>query len=120
MIQGRIEILAESFLIQSRQKILADHEEVRSDWPVQGTTGYEFINQVNGLFVDASKQEDLDRVHRRFMPETCDFDEVVRESKRYVIKHVLSGELQILAAVLECTSRELLPESLRDLDRAAI
>jgi hypothetical protein len=32
----------------------------------------------------------------------------------------LERELQILAAVLECTSRELLPESLRDLDRGAI
>ena len=30
------------------------------------------------------------------------------------------GELQILAAILECTSRELLPERFRDIDRAAV
>src|SRR5690606_29542305 len=34
------------------EKILAAHERLREDWPIAGTTGYEFLNRVNGLFLD--------------------------------------------------------------------
>ncbi len=82
------------------EKILADHESLRTEWPVQGTTGYEFMNQVNGLFVDASRASELARVHRRFAGETGDLEAVIHASKRFVIKYVLSGELQLLASAL--------------------
>ena len=37
------------------EKILAAHEHLREDWPIAGTTGYEFLNRVHGLFVDPER-----------------------------------------------------------------
>ena len=37
-----------------------------ADWPIHGTTGYEFLNQLNGLFVDASQEATLSRIYQRW------------------------------------------------------
>ena len=51
------------------EKILARHEALREDWPVEGTTGYEFANLVLGLLVDPAGRGRLHprlcRIHRR-------------------------------------------------------
>ena len=39
------------------EKILARHEVLREDWPIEGTTGYEFPNLVLGLLVDPLGEE---------------------------------------------------------------
>ena len=44
------------------EKILARHERLREDWPVEGTTGYEFANLVGGLFVDPANEEAFTRL----------------------------------------------------------
>ena len=44
------------------EKILAAHEHLREDWPIAGTTGYEFLNRVHGLFVDPEGEGPLRRV----------------------------------------------------------
>ena len=43
------------------EKILARHEHLREDWPIEGTTGYEFANLVGGLFVDPAGEEAFSR-----------------------------------------------------------
>ena len=60
------------------EKILARHEKLREDLPVAGTTGYEFMNLVNGLFVDPAADALADRhlspLHRpgaRVRPGAC-------------------------------------------------
>ena len=45
------------------EKILARHERLREDWPVEGTTGYEFANLVSGLFVDPAGEERFTRTY---------------------------------------------------------
>ncbi|MDA3877964.1 MAG: malto-oligosyltrehalose synthase, partial [Halothiobacillus sp.] len=82
------------------EKILAIHENLRANWPVHGTTGYEFTNLVNGLFVDTSAAERMTRIYNRFIGEQVDFDELLYDSKKLVIKTALSGELNVLANLL--------------------
>ena len=48
------------------EKILAPYEGLPEDWPVSGTTGYEFTNLVNGLFVDPAGEAGMERAYRRF------------------------------------------------------
>lgn len=48
------------------EKILARFETLRPDWRVDGTTGYDFMNVVNGLFVDPRAERSFDRIYRRF------------------------------------------------------
>jgi (1->4)-alpha-D-glucan 1-alpha-D-glucosylmutase len=83
------------------EKILAHHERLRDDWPVAGTTGYEFANLVNGLFVDPAGQRRLDRTWRRFADGEADFERILLAAKKHVIENLLAGELNVLAGELD-------------------
>ena len=49
------------------EKILGPEEPLPEDWPVAGTTGYDFLNLVNGLFVDPAGLDELVKVYGRFI-----------------------------------------------------
>ena len=63
------------------EKILARHENLREDLPVAGTTGYEFINLVNGLFVDPAAERSLTATYHRFIDREPEFDRVLLAAK---------------------------------------
>ncbi|MBD5654890.1 MAG: hypothetical protein IAI50_06880, partial [Candidatus Eremiobacteraeota bacterium] len=56
------------------EKILARFEILRPDWHIAGTTGYDFMNVVNGLFVDGTAEAAFDRIYRRFASINGTFD----------------------------------------------
>ncbi len=58
------------------EKILGPEEPLPKDWPVAGTTGYDFLNLVGGLFVDRTGLEELVKIYSRFIDERLDFREV--------------------------------------------
>jgi (1->4)-alpha-D-glucan 1-alpha-D-glucosylmutase len=78
------------------EKILARHEALREDLPVAGTTGYEFINLANGLFVDASAERSLTTTYYRFIEREFDFDEVLLAAKQQILRYYLNSELHVL------------------------
>ncbi|HET7371628.1 MAG TPA: malto-oligosyltrehalose synthase, partial [Gammaproteobacteria bacterium] len=78
------------------EKILAHHEHLR-DWPVAGTTGYDFMNQVNGFLVDPNGEAAMTRAYHRFVGREIDFSALVYEAKRQAIDTKLSSELHVLA-----------------------
>ncbi len=79
------------------EKILARHEYLREDLPVAGTTGYEFIGLVGGLFVDPGAERQLTAIYHRFIDAEPDFGEVVIAAKRQVLRYALNSELHVLA-----------------------
>jgi len=82
------------------EKILTANEELRPDWPVQGTTGYEFANLVNGLFVDGAAAAKMERIYRSFSGRSVDFRDLVYACKKLILKVALAGELNVLATLL--------------------
>jgi (1->4)-alpha-D-glucan 1-alpha-D-glucosylmutase len=82
------------------EKILAHDERLRPEWPVSGTTGYEFMNLVNGLFVDPAGEAPLTEAYRRFVRRDVEYDEVVTEAKRLIITNNLASELKVLSTML--------------------
>ncbi|HJP99475.1 MAG TPA: malto-oligosyltrehalose synthase [Rhodanobacteraceae bacterium] len=82
------------------EKILARHERLRANWPIEGTTGYEFLNQVNGLLVDARSERSLTRTYERFVGTPHDFDGIAQAAKKQIMRTRLSGELHVLARQL--------------------
>ena len=82
------------------EKILASHEHLPRGWPVHGTTGYEFSNAVNGVFVHAPSERELDRVYRAFTQERDEFDTLLYGCKQQILAFHLSSELTVLANVL--------------------
>ncbi|HWP45238.1 MAG TPA: malto-oligosyltrehalose synthase [Blastocatellia bacterium] len=90
------------------EKILEFDEQIPGVWPVQGTTGYEFMNHVNGLFVDASSRERFDRIYAEFSGVSS-FEDMVYEKKKLLIERHLTGDLDNLTYVLKkisTTSRQ--------------
>ncbi len=79
------------------EKILAHGERLPGDWPVHGTTGYEFCNLVNGLFVPEKNRESLDRIYHRFVGKKMVFQQVAYESKKLIMRTAMAGELNVLA-----------------------
>src|SRR6185295_12113354 len=54
------------------EKILGADEKLPADWPVAGTTGYEFAALVNNLFVDSRNEAAFDTIYRRFVHDRRD------------------------------------------------
>jgi len=79
------------------EKITAAYERVPEGWHVHGTTGYRFMNLVNGLFIDGSARPLLDRTYRAFVPEAMAFEEIAYHSRRVIMRTALASELTVLA-----------------------
>ncbi len=79
------------------EKILALHESLRDDWPVDGTTGYEFLNLVLGLLIDPAGEPALTSQYADFTGERKPFAMVVRECKLRIMRNEMSSELNVLA-----------------------
>lgn len=83
------------------EKILTGTEELRRDWPVSGTTGYEFLNALNGLFVESANRRAFLQLYQRFTGMPPEFTEIVYGSKRLVLRASMSGEQNVLARSLD-------------------
>lgn len=79
------------------EKILAHHEKLREEWPIAGTTGYEFLNRLNGLFVDPEGAEPLARIYQEFIDREADFEAICDSAKRQAMDEELASELRVLA-----------------------
>ena len=87
------------------EKILASHENLRADWPVEGTTGYEFAEQLDALLLDPAGEQGLTRLYRRFVGTEEAFGEVLLRSKRLVIRSHLSSDLTTLANLADAIAQ---------------
>jgi (1->4)-alpha-D-glucan 1-alpha-D-glucosylmutase len=79
------------------EKILSGTEKLRSAWPVCGTTGYDFSNLVNGLFVDPSATKHFERIYRTFIGDDTSYDEIAYQCRKLTIRNALASELNVLA-----------------------
>ena len=83
------------------EKILAAYEHLPEDWPVHGTTGYDFSDLLNGVFVQPDFERQVRRNYERFVGRRVDFDELLYESKKLIMRVALSSELGVLANQLD-------------------
>ncbi|MBE9125793.1 malto-oligosyltrehalose synthase [Coleofasciculus sp. LEGE 07081] len=83
------------------EKILERHEELPLNWPVQGTTGYDFLNQVNGIFCQQATQEKFNSVYHRFIGNSTPYETLVDDKKRLIIGKHLTGDIDNLANLLK-------------------
>jgi (1->4)-alpha-D-glucan 1-alpha-D-glucosylmutase len=79
------------------EKILTGAERLPADWKVYGTTGYDFANLVNGLFVDPAAAARMERIYRNFLEDEIDLDDLSYRCRRLIIRTALASELNILA-----------------------
>jgi (1->4)-alpha-D-glucan 1-alpha-D-glucosylmutase len=81
------------------EKILEPGEKLPSEWPIAGTTGYDFLNLAVRLFVDPEGEEALTGFYEAFTGEPKDFGAVLRTCKRLVLTELLGSELNRLTSL---------------------
>jgi (1->4)-alpha-D-glucan 1-alpha-D-glucosylmutase len=102
------------------EKILSRHERLPKGWAVSGTTGYNYLNDLNGVFINGSEARRLRRAYAKLTGRTDPFDDVLYESKRLIMTTAMASELNVLAHALERIadgnrrSRDFTLDSLRD------
>lgn len=90
------------------EKILGFDEDLPEFWPVQGTTGYDFLNFVNGLFCNKRNEKIFDKIYKNFTNSTIPYHELVAEKKRLIIGKHMAGDIDNLAHMLKgISSRDI-------------
>ncbi len=79
------------------EKVLVGPERMPDGWDVDGTTGYEFLAAVNGLFVDPDAERSFDAIWARLAGQRGAFRDVVAEKKRLVMSSSMASEVNVLA-----------------------
>ncbi len=79
------------------EKILGPGEPLREDWPIDGTTGYDFTNLLTGLFVMPENEGAFTRSYWSFTGEVQPFETIVASSKLQIIDNEMLSELHRLA-----------------------
>jgi (1->4)-alpha-D-glucan 1-alpha-D-glucosylmutase len=105
------------------EKIVLGPERLPETWDVDGTTGYEFIALVNGLFVDAAAERTFEGLWARAAGAREEFSEVVAGAKRLVMSSSMAGEVNMLAHRLSRiseTNRRTRDFTLNELTRALV
>jgi (1->4)-alpha-D-glucan 1-alpha-D-glucosylmutase len=101
------------------EKIVAESETLRSDWGVQGTTGYEFIRSLGGLLTSPAGETSLSEAYETFIGESLAYASLLHVAKRHVLIRNLAGELDLLTnlaatmADADLTTRDFGRDTLR-------
>lgn len=88
------------------EKILQSSENLPEAWPVQGTTGYDFLNKLNGLFVEKQNKAKTDSIYKEFSKSKKKFGKLLNECKKSVIRMSFWGDVEnltrLLYQILQC------------------
>ncbi|RPH38236.1 malto-oligosyltrehalose synthase [bacterium] len=83
------------------EKILALTEDLPSDWPIEGTTGYDFMNYVNELFCDRENEGAMTSIYHKFTGSDTPYHELVLQKKRLIIGKHMAGDVDNLAHLIK-------------------
>jgi (1->4)-alpha-D-glucan 1-alpha-D-glucosylmutase len=81
------------------EKILAANEFLREEWPIEGTSGYDFLNVALGVLVRPEGMAELTRVYGEFTSEPVDFPPLAHEKKIAVTQEALGSDVNRLATI---------------------
>ena len=82
------------------EKILEPGEPLPETWPVAGTTGYDYLNRLGGLFVDQDGEGPITEFYAEFTGEPVDYPSMVRDKKHYVLKELFGSDVNRLVTLL--------------------
>ncbi len=88
------------------EKILIGDEPLRGDWPVHGTTGYEFASQVAQLLVDETAEGPITKTFRRFIGHSLHYGHLVYAKKRLVMRLALANDVNVLGNMVDRLSEQ--------------
>lgn len=105
------------------EKILARTESLRRDWPVNGSTGYDFLNALNSFFVDPHGGKSVEKIYFDFIGKQLAYNDLLYQKKKMVMATLLGVEMRSLGhqlSLLADNDRYARDLSRNDLTRALI
>lgn len=112
--QEVIDIYNESFSTDSGnkpfyivgEKILLKGERMPEEWPIFSTTGYVFVNSVNGIFVETRNSRAFDGLYKKFSRLNLNYQDIVCEKKKLIMEVAMSSEVNTLGHYLNRISEK--------------
>lgn len=83
------------------EKILELGEELPHNWPVQGTTGYDFLNYVNGVFCQVENQDKFTQIYYYFTGIKTPYEQIEKEKKHLMLERNIAGDVDNLTYMLK-------------------
>ncbi len=108
------------------EKILEEGEPLPADWPVAGTTGYDFMAHNDGLFIERGSVLEMTRTYERFIGQPVRFRQLRDDAKKQIARISFAGEINVLATALHTIAqrdrrqRDNTLRALRDAIEAAL
>ena len=78
------------------EKILLKSERMPEEWRIYSTTGYVFLNSVNGIFVEIQNAKLFDRIYSVFIRAKSNYQDLVYNNKRQVMEVAMASEINML------------------------
>ncbi len=88
------------------EKILSGDEQLPNEWPVHGTTGYDFMNDAIGVLVDTAAERAITSAFQKFIGHTMHFGHLVYAKKRLVMRLSLANDVNVLGAMFDRISEK--------------
>jgi (1->4)-alpha-D-glucan 1-alpha-D-glucosylmutase len=88
------------------EKILVKDERMPEDWPIFSTTGYVFLNTLNGIFVDVKNTKAFDDIYERFIKTKVSYQDIVYEKKKLIMYVAMASEINTLGHYLNTLSEK--------------
>lgn len=83
------------------EKILDWQESLPKDWPIHGTTGYDFLNYINGLFCKTENGEIFSNLYHRLTQSHHDLDNMIQTQKRLILSKQIASDIDNLAYLMK-------------------
>ena len=93
------ETLGEAYV--TVEKILELNEDLPPNWQIQGTSGYEFLNYVNGIFCYSKHERKFSKIYSSFTGLNYKYEDLVYEKKGLILEKNLAGDLENLVQILK-------------------
>lgn len=96
------------------EKILGPGESLPTQWPVSGTTGYEFTSALSDLYIDDHGLKTLQNAYAAIAPERADYQRELRKAKREMVERNFAGEVDRLVKLASATGAGIDPAVLME------
>ena len=81
------------------EKILEPGEFLREEWPIDGTSGYDFLNAALNVLLKPEGVAELDRIYAEFTDRSTDFDAIAHDKKLAVTQEALGSDVNRLTSI---------------------
>jgi (1->4)-alpha-D-glucan 1-alpha-D-glucosylmutase len=88
------------------EKILIKSERMPEEWPIFSTTGYVFLNSLNGIFIETRNAKVFEGIYSGFIKSKMNYQDMVYDNKRLIMKAAMASEINTLGNYLNRISEK--------------